>query len=479
MSVGAAASRIGAFAAPAAAIDAGSTQDDAPVVVDPNAPVVPAADGDAGAQALPPTITDGQGRVFRLQQDPVTGHPQYRHAAEQRDQAGNTLTLEILIDLAQDGSFTRKTAQVLTLVNGDGQRETVTEQHAPDGKQTGELVESWKKQANAITTEKTTGTFANGELVRRETDIEQSDQATDEKTHEVIKVGAKIHGTWDNGGQPITDQTIPVVDRTDTQSYLTPGAGINKDTDRTIDFTRHAAGPVNALDWDEAGTLVVRFNGHGDQYIEREMKVPLDQTNGAPDMDHAEVVRTDDKQNLVNRGLMQARIWGGLASNLSWIVGINFARGSLGKGFLGLSAVAAGAQLIGESHAVATKRNDGDWGRVIISGYDMLLTGMLAAYMSGRKDVSTLTSQQRMGLNALGGTGLAMNGAQLTGKVNPIGADALTSRLNDAGIGAALAKPAVASPLDGQWRMEPRFDPSSQLLGGAAPRLDPSSLHVG
>jgi hypothetical protein len=437
---------------------------------------VPAADGEPGAQALPPTITDGQGRVFRLQQDPVTGHPQYRHAADQRDQAGNTLTLEILIDLAPDGSFSRKTSQVLTLVNGDGQREVVVASHGADGKQVGEVVDSWKKQGNAITTEKTTGTFAGGQLVRRETDLDQSDSATDEKTREVIKVNTKIHGTWDNGGQPITDQTIPVVDRTDSQSYLTPGAGINKDTDRTIEFTRHAAGPLNALDWDDHGKLVVRFNGRGEQYLEREMKVPLDQATGAPNMDKAEVTRTEDKQNLVNKGLMQARIWGGLASNLSWIIGINFARGSLGKGFLAFSAAASGAQLLGEGHALATKRNDGDWGRLIVSSYDMLPTGMLAAYMSGRKDVNTMTQGQRLGLNALGAGGLAMNGAELSGKLNPIGADALTQSLSDAGIGAALQAPKVASPLDGQWRLEERFDPSSQLLGAAGPLLDASRL---
>jgi hypothetical protein len=468
MSVGALASRIGAFAAPQVGNEAGSAQDDAPVTVDPNAPagpVAPAADGDGQPQALPQTFKDAQGREFRLQIDPVSGHPQYRHASEQHDQAGNSLTLEILIDLAQDGSFTRRTSQNLALATGDAQREVVLDSFAPDGKQLGETVESFKKQGAAVTTEHTVGQYTNGELVKRDTDLVQTDEATDAKTHEVTKVATKIHGTWENGGQPITDQTIPTVDRTDSQSYLTPGAGINKDTDRTIEFTRHAAGPLNALDWDDAGKLIVRFNGHGTQYLEREMRVPLDQTNGAPDMDHAETVRTDDKQNLVNKGLMQARIWGGLASNLSWIVGINFARGSLGRGFLAFSAAASGAELVGEAHAVATKRNDGDWGRLIISGYDTLLTGMLAAYMTGRKDVRTLSTGQKTGLTALGGAGLAMHGAQLSGALSPIGPDALTQRLQDAGIGATLTAQKPASPLDGSWRAEPRFDPAAQLLG--------------
>jgi hypothetical protein len=150
-------------------------------------------------------------------------------------------------------------------------------------------------------------------------------------------------------------------------------------------------------------------------------------------------------------------------SNLSWIAGVNFARGSLGKGFLGLSAAASAAQLVGETHAVATKRNDGDWGRVAVSAYDMLLTGMLAAYMTGRKDVrSSLTTNQRMGLTALGSAGLAANGANALG-ASPLGANALTDRLKDATIGATLQQP--TSRLDTQWRLEPRFDAGAALLG--------------
>lgn len=426
----------------------------------------PADDARAQPQELPPTITDAQGRVYRLQQDPVTGHPQYRHAAEQRDQAGNSLVLDILIDLAPDGSYTRRTSQQLTLANGDSQRELVLSSHAADGTQVGEQVETYRRQGNAITSEKTIGMFAAGELVRRETHLEQSDEATNSTTGEFTRVSAKIHGVWDNGGQPITDQTIPTVERTENQTIRSPGQGINKDTDRTIEFTRHAAGPLNALDWDEAGTLLVRFEGRKGQYIERELRVPLDQATGEPDMAKAEVTRTDDRQNLVNKGLMQARIWGGLASNLSWIIGINFARGRLGTGLLAFSAAASGAQLVGEGHAIATKRNDGDWGRLIMSAYDVLLTGMLAGYMSGRKDArSQLTSGQRAGLTAIGGAGLAVNGAELSGTLNPLGTTALTQRLRDAGIGAALAQPKVASPLDGNWRPEPRFDAASVLLG--------------
>ena len=430
-----------------------------------SAPVA-AADGEAPQGGLPPTLTDAQGRVFRLQQDPITSHPQYLHAATQRDQAGNSLTLEILIDLAPDGSFTRKTSQNLNLANGDSQREVVLASHDAQGVQVGELTESSTKEGAATTSERTVGTYAAGKLVKRETDLDQRDEATDAKTLEKTVVSAKIHGTWDNGGQEITATTIPVVERNETQQILSPGQGINKDTDRTITFTRHAGGPLNALDWDADGKLVVRFEGHKGQYIEREMRVPLDQTNGAPDMANAETVRTDDKQNLVNKGLMQARVWGGLASNLSWIAGINFARGSLGKGLLAFSAVASGAQLLGESHAVATKRNDGDWSRVVVSAYDMLLTGMLAGYMSGRKDArSQLSGTQRLALTAAAGPSLAMHGAQLTGTADPIGGNALTKRLNDAGIGAALAAPKVASPLDGQWRLEPRFDAGRALLG--------------
>ena len=448
-----------------AAPDDASTQLGGLTPTEDAAPVA-AADGDAPQGGLPPTLTDAQGRVFRLQVDPITGHPQYLHAATQRDQAGNSLTLEILIDLAPDGSFTRKTSQNLSLANGDSQREVVLASHGADGVQTGETVESATKEGSATTSERTVGTYAAGKLVKRETNLEQRDEATDAKTKEQTVVSAKIHGVWDNGGQEITATTIPTVDRNETQQILSPGQGINKDTDRTITFTRHAAGPLNALDWDDNGTLLVRFEGHKGQYIEREMRVPLDQTNGAPKMDEAETIRTDDKQNLVNKGLMQARIWGGLASNLSWIVGINFARGSLGKGFLAFSAAASGAQLLGETHAVATKRNDGDWSRVVVSAYDMLLTGMLSAYMSGRKDARTqLSGAQRLALTGAAAPSLAIHGAQLTGATGAIGSDALTRRLNDVGIGAALAAPKVASPLDGEWRLEPRFDAARALLG--------------
>ncbi|MCB0878169.1 MAG: hypothetical protein KDC46_04230 [Thermoleophilia bacterium] len=421
------------------------------------------------AGSLPDVIRDAQGREFHLQQDPATGNPQYRHASEQRDDAGNSLTLEILITLAPDGTFARQTTQQLQLVNGDQQREVAVERHGADGTIIGEQVDSFTRQGSKTTTEHTVGTYAAGELVKRETDLLQHDEATDDKTGEQTVVEAKIHGTWENGGEPITDQTIPHVDRTETQKIVSPGQGINKDTPRTITFTSHGAGPLNAIDWDDAGTLVVRFDGRGGQYLEREMRVPLDQTSGAPLMDKAEVTRTDDHQNLVNKGLMQARIWGGLASNVSWILGINFMRGSLGKGFLAFSAAAAGAQLTGEVHAVATRRNDGDWSRVVTSAYDMVLTGLLAAYVSGRPDarIQSLSNPQRLGLSSLGVAGLAINGAEAGGVLgSKVGADALTQRLTDAGIGAQLTRPAAsASPLDGSWRLEPRFDAARALLG--------------
>ncbi|MCW2925174.1 MAG: hypothetical protein JWM98_2578 [Thermoleophilia bacterium] len=426
---------------------------------------VPTVDGDgAGAQALPPTITDAQGRVFTLGQDPATGHPQYRHASEQHDEAGSRLELEIVIDLAEDGSFSRKTSQSLSLASGDSQREVVLASYAADGTQVGETTDSTKHEGEGSLTEHTVGTFAAGQLVRRETDIVNVQAQTDPTTHEATRIEAKVHGTWDGGGKPITDATVPTVDRTERQQVTTPGGGINKDTSRTLTFTRHGAGPLDALAWDAQGTLLVRFEGHGGQYIEREMTVPLRGAEGAPSMDDAVTVRTDDHQDLVNKGLTQARVWGGLVSNLSWVAGINFAKGSLGKGLLGLSAAAAGVELVGEGHAVATKRNDGDWGRVASSAYDLLLTGMLGAYMSGRKDVGTqLSTTQRVGLSALGGAGLVGNATELLGR-SPIGAGALSGGLASAGIGADLL-PAPTSRLDTQWRLEPRFDAGSALAG--------------
>lgn len=442
-----------------------ATNDDEPGGSGTIGGLAPTDGGAAVGGGLPPTLTDPQGRVFHLQQNPTTGGPQYRHASEQADAAGNKLSVEILIDIAADGSFTRRTSQDLRLANGDAQREVVVDRRAADGTQVGEEVDSFEKQGTATTSEHTVGSFAAGKLVRRETDIEQRDAATDPKTREQVTVTAKIHGTWFEQGEPITATTVPHVDRTDTQHIVSPGQGINKDTDRALTFTTHAKGPVNALDWDDAGTLVVRFDGHKGQYIEREMRVPLDQKTGAPNMAAAETVRTDDKQNLLNKGLMQARIWGGLASNLAWIIGVNFARSNV-KGFVAFSAAASGAQLVGEAHAVATKRNDGSVTRLVVSAYDAVLTGMLAAYVGGqsRRGLS-LTSGQRAGFTALGGVGVAAHGAQLSGVGDPIGLKALDRSLADVKLGADLQQPSSTSPRAPGLRMEPRFDAAAALLG--------------
>lgn len=430
---------------------------------------VQATDEPGGEATLPPVIRDAQGREYRLQVDPVSGMAQYRHASIQRDQAGSSLALEILITLADDGSFTRKTTQDLQLATGDSQREVVDARFAADGVQVGETVDSTTRRGKAVTTEHTVGSFVAGQLVKRESDIVQRDEATDPKTGEHVTVEGTIRGVWDGRGEPITDATVPFVDRTDTQRIDTPGQGLHKDTPRVITFTAHGAGPLGALDWDDAGKLVVRFEGNKNQYIEREMRVPLDQASGAPLMDQAEVTRTEDGQNFLNKSLMQARIWGGFASNLSWVIGLNFARGSLGKGFLGLSAAAAAAQLTGEVHAVATKRNDGDVTRVVTSAYDMLLTGMLAAYMSGRKDAAVqLPGAIRTGATAAGATGIAINAAEL-GASGLAGTQSLMDRLGDSRTGAALAGPdAKASSgrliADAGWRSEPRFDAARALL---------------
>lgn len=427
--------------------------------------VIAANQDDTTTGTLPPTITDAQGRVFRLQQDPVTGAPQYRHASQQRDQAGNTLDLEIVITLAADGSYSRRTAQNLQLTSGEAQRAITLQSFDPQGLQVGQVDDTETRKGTSLTTEHVVGTFTAGALVHRAADVVQQDAQTDAKTKESVHVESRIHADWDNGGTPITSATVPVLDRQDTQRYGTPGGGINKDTDRILTFTRHAAGPVNALDWDDAGKLVVRFEGHKGQYLERELRVPLAQDTGAPDMTHAEEVRTDDHQNLVNRGLMKARIWGGLASNLSWIIGLNFTTGRARAGLLAVSAAASGAELVGEVHAVATKRNDGDWGRVAMSAYDALLTGALAAFISHRKP---FTGQQiTPGITSVGtalaATGLAVNGAELAGS-NPIGIDALDTGIDQVRVGALGA--AGAGTLRTGLDTEPRFDAAAALLGG-------------
>ncbi|EFK95156.1 hypothetical protein LDC_2839, partial [sediment metagenome] len=114
---------VGAAASPARAVATPSTQLETP------------RDADASGQAPAPVIRDAQGREFHLQQDPVTGNPQYRHAAEQRDQSGGSLNLEILITFTPDGAFTRRTTQQLQLASGDSQREVVTGSFNADGVQ--------------------------------------------------------------------------------------------------------------------------------------------------------------------------------------------------------------------------------------------------------------------------------------------------------------------------------------------------------
>lgn len=424
----------------------------------------PELDGETTAgQALPRTLTDARGRVFDLQQDPISEHSQYRHVAEQRD-GGSLLELEILIDLSPDGSFTRRTAQSLMLANGDGQRETVFASYDARGIQVGETTDSARREGETSLTEKTTGIYVAGVLVKRETDLVRVEAQTDPITAERTTSEAKVHGTWDEGGLPISDATVPIVDRAEKQVIHSPGQGINKDTDRSLTFTRHGAGPLDAIDWDETGNVLVRFEGRNGQYMERELSVPLSAADGAPDMANATELRSEDRQNAVNKGLTQARVWGGLVSNLTLVAGANFLRGGLGKGVLGVSAAAAGAQLIGEGHAIATKRNDGSWSRLATSAYDMVLTGMVVALRGGRGNLTQPSASSRLGLSALGGAGIANNGSELLGNANPIGSDALTSRLGDVSIGRDLL-PRSTSRLDSPWRLEPRFDAGAALAG--------------
>ncbi|MCZ4496707.1 MAG: hypothetical protein JWM25_1290 [Thermoleophilia bacterium] len=432
-----------------------------------SAPAVATAEDppSVAADALPEQIQDAQGRVFKLQTDPTTGHPQYRHAATQRDQAGSTLDLEIVIDLAPDGSFERTTTQHLRLAGGDSQREQVVAAYDAAGQQLWETVDSNNVEGTATTREHTVGTFAAGQLVHRETDIVQSQEQTDPETKEHTRVEARIHGTWHNDGKPITAETVPHVDRTEQQVYTTPGGGLNKDTDRVLTFTRHGAGPVGALDWDDAGSVVVRFQGRGEQYLERELRVPLS-ADGEPDMGAATTVRTDDHQSPLTKGLTQARVWGGLTSNLAWIAGVNFGKGKLLTAALGVSAAASAASLTGEAHALATQRNDGDWGRLAMGVYDTMLTTAAALLIASRRSGGAaagrqaLSGGQKLALTGLGATGVAIHANDLRANGATVGgASRANAALADVELGSELVVP--ASSRDG--RLEPRFDAVAAL----------------
>lgn len=429
--------------------------------------------GSASDQALQP-ITDAQGRVFYPRVDPSTGHTLYEHQSQQTAANGNRVQLAITIDLSQDGSYARTVDQRLDTTTGDFQQEREISRYSNAGIQVGDEVTGHSKVAGRETFEQTASEFTQGAEVRRNTDLRVLEESHD-ATGAAANGETTIHASWDNGGQPLTAETIPVLDRHELVRYSAPGLGINKDTDRVITTRRHAVGPMNALTYPEPMSLVVRFNGHDGQYIEREMSVPLDAA-GAADFAHATTTRTDDHQSGLVKGLMQARIWGGFASSWLGVLGVRLlgTNHGLARGMMYAGLAAGAAEGVGEVHALATKRNDGSTGRLFMSLYDSAWLGLVTYYTRGGGGGSAVSSRMAsmsgitgagtmLGLGGIGVHGMQVandvrNGSSLIGGPGSNRGDV---NLADQVMPRDRARALAASA----WRPEPRFDVQRQLIG--------------
>jgi hypothetical protein len=351
----------------------------------------PAAATDAaagGSNAQP--ITDAQGRVYYPSIDPTTGHLLYTHTSTGTNSAGVRQQLVIIIDIAADGSFTRTVRQDLAATNGSRSTQQTRSQFSQEGLQLAEQTTTYVVESGRSTTEDTRSEFARGKLVGRVTDLVVTEQATD-PAGTSVDARTVVRATWSAGGEPITGDTVPMIDRRELATVTAPDAGINKGTTRQISTERRVSGPLNQLVWDSSMRMVVRFNGRGSQYIERELRVPLDAA-GTPDYDRAEVIRTDDRQSGFVKAATQARIWGGFAGSWMGIIGSRIAPVSrpVGHALMYAGVGASLAAVGGEGHAIATRRNDASYGRLFMELYDTTWLGLLVA--SRRRSVGAEVS---------------------------------------------------------------------------------------
>lgn len=435
-------------------------------------PVDPAAAPD------PNTFTDGQGRVFHRRIDPATGHTLLEHTSTQSDTAGNRLELAITLDIAPVGGIQKTVHQHLALATGAVQDDVAVTTFDPQGQTTGEVSDFHSQEAAKETFEHTVGTYSAGQVVRRVTDLRQLETAA-EANGERVDGEVKVTGVWENGGLPLTDAIVPTIDRHEKITYTSPGQGINKDTARTISTAKHATGTLTQLTYPKPMQLKVRFEGHGGQYIERELSVPLD-AQGTPNMAAATTVGTDDHQSTPVKVLTNFRIFGGLASNLLGFAGIRLlaSSGSIGRGLLFAGIGAGAAELVGEGHALLDKRNDGDPGRLFMAAYDTVWLGLVAAYTKGKPptlDHKLFNTPVTKGaaMASLAAPGLAGAGLGLLGRQGNIDFRNPALGFETTAAGSRLLSRQLA-PVAGvdNWREVNRFDGVARLDSVLHPQFE-------
>lgn len=410
------------------------------------------------------TLPDGRSYTVRL--DPDTGHVLLDHRSSQAGADGLVLTIDIHIDLAPDGSFRRAVQQRIAAPSGEFQHELTTSSFDAGGLQLSEVTEGRLQTAARTRSERTVTDFAAGEPIRRTLRLQQVDLASG-IGGERSRVELDIAATWDEHGAPLTDQSVPAIDRTERATYTSPGQGINVDTDRVITTVAHATGTPEALVHDRPMQLVVRFNGHGDEYVERELSVPI--VDGEPVMSQAVVVRSDDHQAALTKGMTQARIWGGFVSGWMAVIGLNMRNGSLkglGRGLM-YGGVAAGlSEVAGEGHAMLTRRNDASGSRLFMSIYDTTWTGLLT-YATRRRSLGA-RAQLAANIAGIGSASIASArlGSDLAGR-SGLGT-LLASGARGTARGAIDASRQLFaysdSPFGDDWRAVPRVDLVSSVV---------------
>ncbi len=420
----------------------------------PNATTADAATGVASEP-----ITDGQGHVFTPRVDPATGHLLLEHHSTQTGPGGEQASLAITIDIAPDQSFVRTVDQAVKLQNGDQQSERTVAAFSAQGVQLSEQTTASSRSAGKQSSEQTRGEFSNGALVARITDLAMTETGAGQGS-ERLESTSNIHAEWRNNGKPITDQTVPVIERRDHTVSTLPDGGINKGTDRVVTFDRRATGTPGALTYPDPMKVVVRFNGRGSEYIERELAVPLD-AQGAPNYNNSRVMRDEDHQSSFVKAATKARIWGGFAGSWMGILGLRLQSRLPGAGkalmYAGVGASMAGVG--GEAHALATRRNDASMARMVMELYDTTWLTLLVGLRTRGSNVA------RMAPGALAAGG-AFQGLELLGDLRGNGPLRTSSRALDAAlIGASMTQASSPTSSVSSWRPVPRFDAAAHILG--------------
>jgi len=309
------------------------------------------------------------------------------HQNQVGDAAGNRLRTAIVIDIAPDNTTTRTDFQRLDRVNGDFQEATVRTGYDAQDTRLGEqtLIREKTTENGTVneTTQRITGQFSNEVLVRQHMDMDVK-ESSGAKPGETATATTKITADWFEQGRPITNASIPVITRETDVRYFDPSGGLHKGFPRVVTTQQVARGPVNALKHEDMD-LTVRFEGKKGMYVERKLQVPVD-AQGQPDMSKAKEISNVDKQASVDKALMKARIYGGFGSNIAIIIGSRLLGASpgLGKGLVVAGLASGSAELAGESHALATGRNDASVGRLGMSVYDTTWNALYGMLILGR-----------------------------------------------------------------------------------------------